>query len=162
MSDPLPNWRERKKILWGEGADPQEQIRTGDAFFGAHRFTEALNFYDRAGSEEGIRKVMTAAVEGGDWFVFKRTRELLDEPLTEELRALADNAVKAGKFLFALRAFEALSDAERVVEMLGHLREVLPQSGILVPQLEEAFGVKKEPEGAGNGAPEKPGGPDRG
>ncbi|MHC4601216.1 MAG: hypothetical protein ACYS47_19655 [Planctomycetota bacterium] len=157
MSGELPNWRERQKILWGEGADPDEQVRAGDAFFRVRRFNEALDFYDRADAQESIRNVMTAAVESGDWFIFKRARERLGEDLTEELKALAENAARAGKFLFALRAFEALSDRDRAAEMLVHLREVLPRSEILVDQLETEFGVKKEEEGAGNGAPESPG-----
>ena len=145
MSEELPDWREKKEILWGEKASREERLRAGEAFLGAGRLPEALDFFERARHEEGVRSVLREVVASGDWHLFKRCREFLGGELREELAALARNAEEKGKFLHGFRAARALGDAGLAARILEKIREVFPGSQILVKQLEE----EQAPPGAG-------------
>jgi len=140
MAGDLPGWREKKELLWGEKAGAEERIRGGEAFAAAGRLPEALDFYERAQHAEGIREVLRAAVEQGDLYLFKRCRDLLGGDLRGELAALARNALRKGKVLFAVRAARALGDEALAAEALEKARKVFPDSQILVKQLEEEQG----------------------
>jgi hypothetical protein len=159
MTQELPNWREKKEGLWKEGASPDDQVETGDAFFAADRFSEALDFYVRAAYREGVEKVRKEAVARGDWFLFKACRVFLGGTSPEDAKTLARNAFESGKFLFAVSAYRDIGDREAVEKTLLKIREVFPDSEILLETLDEtgegAAETLVEEEGGGRGEKKK-------
>lgn len=144
MPDAIPNWREKKELLWGDKATDEERRAAAAAFLDAGRLSEALDFFTRVSDREGVEKVLAAAVETGDWFLFKRCRTFLHEDRREELAALAAKAMTSGKHLYALRAFLSLGDAAGAEKSLEEIRKVYPESELLVRRMEEEAGVAVE------------------
>ena len=64
------------------------------------------------------------AIEQGDFFLLSRAKEFLHEAASpEELKRLGENAMKQGKFQFALTCFEKSGDRERAAEARRKLEE---------------------------------------
>ena len=152
MTQELPNWREKKERLWKEGASAEEQVETGDAFFAAERFSEALDFYVRARFRDGVEKVRKEAVARGDWFLFTASRSFLGDAFSEDAKTLARNAFESGKFLFALSAYRDVGDEDAAEKTLVKIREVFPDSEILLATLDETDEGTPETRGEEEGA----------
>ena len=152
MAAEIPDWREKKELLWGERSSDEERLSAGNAFFEAERFSEALDFFSRAGDRGSVEKVLNKAVELGDWFLFKSCVSFLEEERIDELRKLAANARERGKFFFALRACSALGDADGKADALHRIRDAFPDSSLLLSKLEEEAGIEPAPEEDGGGA----------
>ena len=136
MPPDFPDWREKRDLLWGDGATDEEKNRCAEDFFAAGRLSDAIGFFDRSHNQDGVRRVLAAAVRKGDWFLFRRCRDSLKSPLDTELKELAANALKLGKFMYAFRAFRDLGDSAAAADTLKKLREIHPDSEILIKHLE--------------------------
>ena len=76
--------------------------------------------------------------------MFKRCTGFLGDDARSDLATLAGKAMELGKYLFAFRAYQALEDAASMARALDRLREGLPESSILLKQLEEEAGTKPD------------------
>jgi len=145
MMEEIPDWREKKELLWGDKASDEDRTAHGRRFLETRRFSEALDFFSRVKDREGIELVLLEAVEGGDWFLYTRCTAALGEDRLDALRTLAGKAMERGKFLFAFRASKALGDMKGMENALQRFREAFPDSPLLLSQLEEESGLKPEP-----------------
>jgi len=145
MTQNLPDWREKKEILWGTRTSAEEQIATGDAFLRAGRLPEAMDAFERVKHADGMRAVLREAVVRGDWYLFKRVREALGEELRSELASLADKAFEKGRYLYALRAARALGDEALAARALEKVKETYPSAPNILQKIEEEVAPALKP-----------------
>ena len=109
-------------ILYGDAqkspASPSELIKYAELFLENGEFSDALNFYYEAGSEDGVRKVLSVAVSNGDFFFYHRANELMGwEMERNDLITLAENAKTAGKLVFARNAYLEAGEDKKAEEI---------------------------------------------
>jgi|YNPNPStandDraft_1061719.scaffolds.fasta_scaffold00440_20 hypothetical protein len=109
-----PSFLKKKEILFSAKTSREDLIMWGDSFFAGMRLHDALAFYRQAGHAEGVARIRQAAVERGDFFLFREASEAMDpgDANREELAGLARRAEAAGRWHDALKAFEQLQDLE--------------------------------------------------
>jgi len=106
-------------VLYGDDshqpASVADLIEYGKVYVEQGRLNDSLDFYGQAGFDEGIEEVSRRALDEGDYFLFHRACVLTGrEPDTRELTALAENALKAKRLVFARQAFEAAGDKKGI------------------------------------------------
>lgn len=93
----LPDFREKRKILFGAKTSPDKMRKTGELFLDAQRYDDALEFFERADAEDLVRRIAVVAMDGGDTPLYMRAKKILKEEITEqEWTDLAAEAEKAG------------------------------------------------------------------
>ena len=115
----------KRDLLNDENADQALLIAEGDVFFAAGRLVDALEFFGKADHREGLERVLSEALEEGDFFLAGNAARKLGRHLSsEQLVRLGDKAVEKGKYRFALEAFtraEEPDKAEKVRQLIaGH------------------------------------------
>ncbi len=101
----LPETLEKREMLYGKGAPAPVLVETGEKYLQAGQPDVALLFFQKAGDTGGLERIAAAAMEGGDYFTFRASRQMLGRSTSkEEWLALAANARKAGLEIFARRA----------------------------------------------------------
>lgn len=136
----LPTWQEKKQLLYDRSieVDPAFLAELGDRLRKADRLLDALEFYHRAGHEEGVASLRAAAVEQGNFFLCLRCADLSRRPADqEEVLRLAANAEARGRFTYALRAYRHAGDAEGEARARERLRGVLPAARLLFREEED-------------------------
>ena len=120
----LPDPIKKGLILYGDAthnpkASP-ELIEYGRLYLEEGRPNDALDFFSRAGFDEGIEEIVKQAVLDGDFFLYRRGMEFMGREMGKEsLLRLAGNARKQGKFAFAREAYEIAGDDKAVKEVEG-------------------------------------------
>lgn len=75
-------------------------------FVDSEMFHDAVDFYEKAGANDDLLKLLELAQNEGDLFLFKRINRFLGrEPGQEEWSSLATRAQQLGKETFAAEAF---------------------------------------------------------
>jgi len=115
-------------VLYGdashEPASDNELIERAKAYMEQGRPNDALDFYAQAGCDEGIEEISRRALDEGDYFLFYRASVVIGrEPDAGELTSLAENALKAGRLVFARQAFEAAGDKKGLRRVEDELRK---------------------------------------
>jgi len=114
----LPNFFKRREILFSDEISPDEVDRYGDMFLEAGRVNEALDFYEKSGNKERVRRVLQMAEEEGDLGVWMRAKVLLKEtPKPAEWERMAERALSAGKEHYAIYALEKAGKQDRAEEL---------------------------------------------
>jgi hypothetical protein len=98
MSDEdLPDFYEKREILFGDNTTEEEMRSAGEQFMQARRYDDALEFFARCEADDMVRDIIKDVLERGDTPVFLRAKRVLDEEVTdEEWERLAENALEHG------------------------------------------------------------------
>jgi len=126
-------------VLYGddsrEPASEPALIEYGRVYEGEGRPSDALDFYGKAGYEEGMEAIIRRALDEGDFFLFRKGCTLIGrEPETGDLTTLGENALKSGRLVFARQAFEAAGDkkglkrTEQEMEKAGLIQKEAPEA----------------------------------
>lgn len=100
------NCLEKRDLLNQAAASVEALVRWGSTFEESGQVHDAVDFYQKAGAREPLRRLMELAVEEGDLFLFKRICKALDiEPDADRWKHLGEKARLHGKLLFAAEAF---------------------------------------------------------
>jgi hypothetical protein len=91
---------------------------------------DAVDFFEKAGVQEPLRKLLELAREEGDVFLMRRVYAILgQEPTAREWLAVANQAERLGKFLFALKGY-ALAGATDKVDQLQQSLSAKPATAV--------------------------------
>lgn len=103
-------------VEWGRTFEEQEQIN------------DAIDFYIKAGSSDALQRLIPAAIEDGDVFLYTRLTKALRVPVSAgEWIALGNRAAELGKDAYAREAFRKGGvETERQAETQG---EPAPEGG---------------------------------
>ena len=118
----LPDYRLKQKILYIDQTNPQILEKYGDAFFTQGNLSDALDFYERANSTDGLQKIKNVALESGDVMLFARAAKALNLELkTTDWENIAQIAIGLKKYLFARQALEKASNET----LLNSLKQIM-------------------------------------
>ena len=122
----LPDSLKRRDILYGRNT-PTELLREyGDLYLREGRLNDAVAFFGRAGDHKGLRRIRQVAMEEGDFFLFSRATEFLQEEVSpEDWKGLGTQALGTGKHLFALKCFEKIGDREGIRDAKERIRRII-------------------------------------
>ncbi len=124
----LPDPLKRRDILYGKNTPSEALKGYGDLYLQEGRLNDAVEFFGRARYRKGLLHIRQIAVEEGDFFLFSRAMEFLQEEVAPETwRELGRKAMEKGKYLFALKCFEKVSDRERIAEVRERLGEMMKE-----------------------------------
>ncbi len=119
----LPDYKQKQKLLYKDGADPAALIQQGEQFFAAGWYKDAVDFFGKAGFSEGLERVRTKALDEGDAFLLLLSLRALEiDAEADEWRQLADRALGLGKLQFAREGYRQAGDRkglDKVDKLLG-------------------------------------------
>ena len=97
---------EKRDLLNQHAVSVESLLRWGGSHENDELFHDAIDFYEKAGAREPLKRLMEQGLEEGDVFLFKRAcRALQIEPDADQWRAVGERARSLGKLLFAAEAF---------------------------------------------------------
>jgi hypothetical protein len=97
---------EKRELLNQPAVSVETLLRWAERFAESEMFHDALDFYEKAGAREPVKRLMAMSVEEGDLFLCRRASKVLKfEPDTTEWLDLARAAKSRSKLLFAAEAF---------------------------------------------------------
>lgn len=100
------NCLDKRDLLNQHAASVETLLRWGSTFEESALFHDAVDFYQKAGAHEPLKRLLDLAMEEGDLFLFKRVCKALGvEPDVGQWRQLGERAKLHGKLLFAAEAF---------------------------------------------------------
>ncbi len=110
----LINCLKKRDILNTNSVDSDVLVRHGNVLFEMELYNDAIDFFEKAGYEEGLKKIKELAIEAGDLFLYRRCCRALNTCEEKgEMKKLAENAKEAGKLMFASQAYSALGEKEK-------------------------------------------------
>jgi len=148
MSDEeLPDFYEKREILFGDSTTEEEMRSTGERFMRAGRYDDALEFFARCDAEDLVREIIETAKERGDTPVFLRAKRVLGEETNEhEWDELAENALEQNSpskaYVAKLKAGQE-EEAEQLKDRM-YPDEVLERQEISKEEEEEAEDEEQE------------------
>ncbi len=108
---------EKRRLLNSNEIDRDTLAGYGNFYLEGGMINDALDFFEKAGIEEGLKKIRQLSLEEGDVFVFKRVNKMLGmKILDEQWNEIGNRALERGKFLYAAMAFEAAGNSDRAEE----------------------------------------------
>ena len=108
----------KRDLLNSDKADKSELIKLGERYLHEDRFSDAIDFFERAEHLEGLTQLKAQCVAKGDYFLCLRLAKILEESLSpEEWRQLGDSALNLGKLLFARSAYQQAENPEKVAQV---------------------------------------------
>jgi tetratricopeptide (TPR) repeat protein len=118
MADSLSCLKKRD-LLHNDHIPAAELKRLAYALMENEQFADALDFFEKAGDQEGIRRIREWSLEHGDPFLLRQTGKILKEPIgAEEWRKVGEKALHEGRFTQALTAFRMAGDEEKIQEIM--------------------------------------------
>lgn len=108
----VPNhYIKRRDLLHSERTPQAALAQTADEFFAAERYSEALDFYEKAKHRDGIQKIKQVALKNGDTFLLARLerhdRNLITREEWEAAARTAEVAGRASMAVFVAKKFAA-------------------------------------------------------
>lgn len=120
--DEQPEFFEKRRLLYSDDVPVDEVIAVGHKFMDVERYSDALEFFDRARSHEDVRRVADLAMDNGDTAIWLRCMRILgEEPDAPTMVKLALRAEELGKYSFAIEARRRLGDEEEVERLRARL-----------------------------------------
>ena len=111
----LPDFKEKRKTVYSSNTAKETLVDYGNRLLAAQRINDALDFYEKAEYEDGIKKILTMSLNDGDAFIFARVVKILKNRVSAEgWNRVGDNAAERGKYHFALRAYKNSGNQEGV------------------------------------------------
>ena len=121
-SDELPEFREKRKILFGEKTREEQMRLTGRQFMEAEQYDDALEFFARCDANDLVREIIERAREAGNTPLYFRAKVVLGEkPDEAELLEMAEAARQAGRTSMAVVAYQKAGHEERADELREEL-----------------------------------------
>ena len=92
------HYLKKRDLLHSERTSPETLSRVGQEFFAQQRYSDALDFFEKARDADNIQKVKRHALEEGDTFLLARL-ERFDRALVsrEDWDKAAEQAIAKGK-----------------------------------------------------------------
>ena len=144
--DRLPNFNEKRKMLHTKVPPPETLSEVGRRFLEAGQLYDALDFFHKAGDQDGMNQVRMKAVEEADPVLLKLAAKRSEKGASaDEWRSLGENAMKMGKKRSAEEAFGMAGDWKAVARLRG---EVIDDD--LPPIVEEPEGEEEDEEDDGD------------
>jgi hypothetical protein len=113
----------KRDLLHGPNTPPEELSQYGREYLQAHRLVDALDFFEKARDQEGIRQVKKVSLEEGDFFLLQQSSKLLKEAVPDEVwKGLGERNLSRGKFQEALSAFKVVKDEAKIQEIQALLQ----------------------------------------
>ncbi len=111
----LPDYRLKQKILYIDKTSAASLTHYGDLYFEAGAYSDALDFYAKAGHQAGMQKIKDFALENGDAFIFQQAARALGLQLqNSDWETIARKASELKKYSFAKYALEKTGNAELI------------------------------------------------
>lgn len=125
---------EKRDLLAQENAAQDLLLAHAESFLAQDALDDALAFFDRAGSAEGIARVKAKAIEAGNAYLLFRILDSRHGRVEErDWIAVAERAEALDKTAYAVQAWRQAGRQEKVQE----LREKLPITHEPLPEDEK-------------------------
>lgn len=115
----LPHCLKKRRLLNEKEVSREACRGLGEKFLAAGFWEDALEFFQRGGLQEGLKKLEAQALEEGDAYLLGR----LGVKDREVWARLARRALELGKRHFACKAFKEAGDEARAEELARRLKE---------------------------------------
>lgn len=113
---------EKRKILNSNEIDRNTLVAYGNFYLEKGAVNDALDFFEKAHFEEGIRKIRLLGLDEGDVLIFKKTSKMLKiENSKDDWNRVGEKAMELGKFRYAAIAFEEAGNEEKTQELRGYI-----------------------------------------
>lgn len=113
---------EKRKILNSNEIDQNMLVAYGNLYLEKGVLNDALDFFEKAHFEEGIRKIRLLGLGEGDVFIFKKASKMLKiENSEDDWNRVGEKAMELGKFRYASIAFEEAGNEEKIQELRGYI-----------------------------------------
>ena len=115
----------KRDLLHSEKTPPQTLSKTGREFLALERYSDALDFFEKARDVEGVQQIKKIALAGGDTFLLARL-DRFDRTLVsrEDWNAAAEKAAGSGRSsmaAFVARKFAPPPGAAAKQEATGEM-----------------------------------------
>ena len=131
----LPHYKKKQQRLHAKDAKPEDLSRQGEEFLKAGWLSDAIDFFGKAGDQNGLEKIRDITIEEGDVFLFRSTLKALDATASEDQwKELADRAFALGKYQFAREAYRMAGDRKS----LDKVDQIINPEPEETPEEEEA------------------------
>jgi hypothetical protein len=109
----------RREVLHSKKITKEELIRIGDYFVNQGLYNEALDFYKKAESKQGLMDLKKIAILNGDAFLLFRLSKLLkkDKLSDEDWLNLAENAISQEKYSYAKLTYQTINAEDKLKEL---------------------------------------------
>lgn len=109
----------KRDLLHNDQVNGAELQRLANTLLAGGQPADALDFFEKAGDREGIRRIQEWSLEHGDPFLLRQTEKILKEPIgAEAWRRVGEKALEEGRYTQALTAFRHAGDEEKIQEIL--------------------------------------------
>ncbi|OGP50277.1 MAG: hypothetical protein A2Y79_00875 [Deltaproteobacteria bacterium RBG_13_43_22] len=117
------SYLKKRDLMHNPNAVVDEITQYGWDYLKQDRLVDALDFFEKAGDQEGILRIKDLSLEQGDPFLLQHTSKLLQEPVPDtSWKKVGEKALADGRYLQALTAFKALADEEKIQEIKTLMR----------------------------------------
>lgn len=107
MKRNLLNCLEKRDLLNQSAVSLETLKQWGEHFEENGMLHDAVDFYHKAHATEALGRILRAAADDGDAFLFNKVSRILKvEPTEEEWIRLAERAKEFGKVAFALQGYQ--------------------------------------------------------
>ncbi len=118
----LPDYRLKQKTLYIDKTSAATLQNYGDMFLEEGNISDALDFYQKAGYNEGLQKIKQISIDDGDVMIFQRAAKALHiEPKPEDWETIGRKAIDLKKYFFARHALEKADKAD----LLDSLKKIM-------------------------------------
>ncbi len=122
MSKGILNCLKKRDLLHDDKVPAEAYKRLGWEYLQDDRPLDALDFFEKAGDQEGLSHLRRIGLEQGDIFLLQQSSKLLKVPVSEaEWRQAGEKALAEGRYQQAVTAFQAAGDETRAQEAQGLL-----------------------------------------
>lgn len=95
----------KRDLLWNDRTPQATLVAEAEEFFANQQYSDALDFFERAGHSEGLARIKKLAIETGQGFLLNRlTRYNPESVTTADWEALKVQAEKLGFTAYAIMA----------------------------------------------------------
>lgn len=101
LSQPI----KKRDLLWHDKTAKTTLVAEAEEFFKNQQYSDALDFFERAGHQEGLDRIKKLAIETGQGFLLNRlTRYSPDSVSKADWEALKNKAMALGLEAYAVMA----------------------------------------------------------
>ena len=130
-NDELPEFRPKRKVLFGSRTSEEQWRETGKEFMSAGRYDDALEFFGQADADDLAEQVAREALSAGNVPLLMRARRVSGQETSEsDWLAAAQAAESNGMFSGAALAYERAGrddDAARMAQQMPGAPEEQPE-----------------------------------
>jgi len=111
------HYLKKRDLLWSPKATPASLSATAREYLRLEEYSDALDFFERARDEDGLREIKKAALQKGDTFLLARLERVGEKWVKPEDWEVAGKvAEKRGIFSMAAFAERKLKPPEQVAD----------------------------------------------